>query len=136
MSSPKDLLERFETPDPPAGLRARSLAAARLAMAQPAPRPDRWTRLWQSRAARLAWAAAVVVLVLGHVALSMPPHPTTVRPGTSLLLAGSIPDLELAATVTLPRLRSNRLPQLDVTIRTVPAEPAGETMPRRDNHDA
>jgi len=68
------LLPGLEPPPPPASLRARALGAAceRLA-AEPAP--DLWWRIWNNRGLRLAWAAAVVLLLAGHVVVSS-------RPGT------------------------------------------------------
>ena len=135
MTSPDAVLERFQTPAPPADLRARSLTAARLAMARSDGRVDLWTRLSESLAARLAWAAAVAGLVLAHVILSFPTQPAPPLRESPLLLAGAAPDPELAATVTLPRLRSIRLPQLDVSIRAVPAEPHAATTPGRNRHD-
>ena len=133
--TPDRLLGRLQLPFPPADLRARSLAAARTAMVRPAHRPDRWTRLWENRVARLAWAAAVAGLVLGHLALSLPRHRATTRSGTAVLLAGALPDVELAETAALPRLRSGRLPQLDPPIGPRPAAPAEPTAARRANHD-
>ena len=136
MTSPERLPESFGVPRPPDSLRARSLAAAAATMAGSASRPGLWVRMWQTRAARLAWAAAVAGLVLAHVVLSVPARSTTAHGGSALLLAGAGPDPELAATVTLPRLRSNRLPQLDVSLKTVSAAPAGGITPRSDDHDA
>jgi len=56
----------------PAELRAPTLAAAREVLARGRQRLDRWTRLVESRVARLAWATAVIALVLGHLVLSAP----------------------------------------------------------------
>jgi len=56
----------LEPPPPPADLRARTQAAAREAMARPSA-PDVWSRIWHHRGLRLAWAAAVVLLLAGHV---------------------------------------------------------------------
>jgi len=66
------LLPGLEPPPPPAGLRARALAAAceRLA-AEPAP--DLWSKIWNNRALRLAWAGAVALLLVGHVLVSRDP---------------------------------------------------------------
>jgi len=66
------LLAGLEPPPPPAGLRVRAVAAARERMAA-APAPDLWTRIWNNRGLRLAWAAAVVLLLAGHALVS--PHP-------------------------------------------------------------
>lgn len=130
------LLDRVELPPPPAELEARSLAAARTAMARTPARTDLWTRMWESRAARLAWAAAVAGLVLGHVALSLPNRPSAARSGPPMLLAGTAPDAELAEATQLLRLRSGRLPQLDTATVDRPASPADPTAAERENHDA
>jgi hypothetical protein len=130
------LLDRVEPPHPPSDLEARSLAEARAAMARPAVRTDLWTRLWNSRTARLAWAAAVAALVLGHVILSVPARVGSARPGAPLYLAGNALDPELAEATELPRLRSGQLPQLDTTIVPRSAPPADRNSPRRENHDA
>jgi hypothetical protein len=63
------LLAGLEPPPPPAGLRVRAVAAARERMAA-APDPDLWLRIWNHRGLRLAWAAAVVLLLAGHVLVS------------------------------------------------------------------
>lgn len=130
------LLDRVEPPPPPADLEARSLAAARTAMVRTPARTDLWTRLWESRAARLAWAAAVAGLVLGHVVLSLPGQPAAPRPAAPLILAGATPDPELAEATTLPPLRSGRLPQLDTTLVRRPAPPPAATTAQGEGHDA
>jgi hypothetical protein len=60
------LLEGLEPPQPPPELRSKTLSAARQRMAGEAA-PDVWSRIWNHRALRLAWAATVVVLLAGHV---------------------------------------------------------------------
>jgi hypothetical protein len=59
------LMERLEPPSPPTDLRSKALAAARARMSAE-PIPDIWSRVWNHRGLRLAWAAAVVLLVGGH----------------------------------------------------------------------
>lgn len=130
------LLDSVEPPAPPAGLEARSLAAACTALARAARRPDLWTRLWESRPARLAWAATLAALVLGHVALSRPRPGVDAQPALPAFLAGSIRDAELAEVATLPRLRSERLLDPDGAFSRHPAEPIDRTAPRREGHDA
>jgi len=127
------LLDRVEPPAPPPDLEARSLAAARTAMARTPARTDLWSRVWESRAARLGWAAAVAGLVLGHVILSLPDRPAVHRPAAPLMLPGPAPDPELAEATTLPPLRSDRLPQLDTTFTRRPAPPAAT---QGEHHDA
>jgi hypothetical protein len=130
------LLDRVEPPPPPDDLEARSLAAARTAMARTPARTVLWTRLWESRAARLAWAAAVAGLVLGHVVLSLPNRQAAARPGPPMLLAGTATDAELIEATQLLRLRSGRLPQLDTAIAPRPAAPTNRPARERENHDA
>jgi hypothetical protein len=105
-------------------------------MARPVSRPDLWSRLWESRAARLAWAAAVATLLLGHVVLSLPGRPPAPRPAAPLMLASATPDPELAEAVTLPRLGSGRLPQLDTAPVREPAQPAPRAAAQGARHDA
>jgi hypothetical protein len=66
------LLVGLEPPPPPAGLRVRAVAAARERMAA-APAPDLWSRIWTNRGLRLAWAAAVALLLAAHVLVSRDP---------------------------------------------------------------
>ncbi len=58
------LFEGLEPPPPPPQLRSRVLAAARERKAET---PDLWSRIWKHRGLRLAWAAAVVLLLAGHL---------------------------------------------------------------------
>jgi hypothetical protein len=55
-------------PAPSPDLRRRVLTAARAAWSV-GRAPDLWDRLWTNRTARLAWAAAVLALVVGNLAL-------------------------------------------------------------------
>jgi len=66
------VLPGLEPPPPPAGLRARAVAAARERMVA-APAPDLWTRIWNNRALRLAWAAAVTLLLAAHAMVGRDP---------------------------------------------------------------
>jgi hypothetical protein len=87
-----DVLRGLAVPGPPAGLRERALAAAlRAEMVE-----DRWLRLLRNRPARLAWAAAVALLALLHVALSIR------EPSVRAREPGQQQDDELTAIVTLP----------------------------------
>jgi hypothetical protein len=65
-------LDGLEPLRPPAELRDRTLAAARRALAGRGATEDLWSRILGSRIARAAWATAVAVLVLAHVAVSRP----------------------------------------------------------------
>ncbi len=87
-------------PEPPAALRERALAGARAAWERPA---YRWQALWESRPLRIAWAAAVVLLVAANVAVRAPwrshggPSAAAPRERSE--------SRELGAVVALPRLR-------------------------------
>jgi hypothetical protein len=65
------LFDGLEPAPPPAELRSRALNAARARSALQ-PDADLWSRLWNHRGLRLAWAAAVVVLLAGHIVVSSP----------------------------------------------------------------
>ena len=86
---------------PPAELRTRALTAAAEALERES---NIWTRLWSSRPVRLAWAAAVVLLIGGHLAVA-PLTRTAVGPGTrdtGFLMAAL--DSELQEIVNLPHI--------------------------------
>ena len=121
---------RLEPPTPLAGLappaappelREKVLAAARTALLEPPRRPDAWARLWESRAARLAWAASVLLLLGGH---ALVPRPHAGRPAAPppAALAARGADAEIAAI--------GRLPRLDLDARPLRAE-AGPPAPHR-----
>jgi len=59
------LMQGLEPPAPPPDIRSRVLAAAHARMSVESI-PDIWSRVWNHRGIRLAWAAAVVLLVVGH----------------------------------------------------------------------
>ena len=77
------VLAGLEPPPPPRELRARVLAAARH-VAFEEPEPDLWTRVWNSRGLRLAWAAAVASLVAGHLLVG-PGNGVTSKPRPELM---------------------------------------------------
>lgn len=56
----------LEPPEPPRMLRGVVLTRARKHL-QMGTHPDVWSRLWNHRGLRLAWAAAVVLLLTGHI---------------------------------------------------------------------
>ncbi len=64
------LFEGLAPPGPPEDLRGKALALAREALEQEAVR-DVWTRIWESRSLRLAWAVAAALLVLANVGWSV-----------------------------------------------------------------
>ena len=58
------LIEGLEPPRAPTDLRTRVLTAARDHTGKTSS--DRWSRIWNHRGIRLAWAATVVLLLAGH----------------------------------------------------------------------
>lgn len=89
----------LEIPQPPDGLRRSALAAATERWSRPAT-SDRWRRIWESQPLRVAWGAAVVVLVAANLVVPS----RTARPRTS----ASTSD-ELREFVKLPRLRAGSI---------------------------
>lgn len=79
---------------PPAALRGQVLASARQALSNRSASRDLWARIVASRIVRLAWAAAVVALVLAHVAISLPRRVAGSRSAAVPILASTAePDL-------------------------------------------
>jgi hypothetical protein len=73
-------LDRFRPPQAPPELRQRTLTAARAALRETHQPPQGlafWIdQLWQSRTLRLAWTAAVFLLLAVNVLITVaPPHP-------------------------------------------------------------
>jgi hypothetical protein len=66
------LMEGLEPPLPPPELRSKVLAAARQRM-KAEETPDVWSRVWNHRGLRLAWAATVAVLLAGHILATSSP---------------------------------------------------------------
>ncbi len=94
MSDDREFFDGFGIPSPPEGLRLRVLAEVGPVLARE-PR-GRWTRIWESRPLRIAWAAAVVLLAGGHLALSF-------KPGRRAAPSAST-SAELARATALPRV--------------------------------
>lgn len=98
-SEDQPTLSDFGVPRPPEDLRERVLRAARAA------RPDDfWTRLWNSRAVRLAWTTSVLALVVAHGLVTVRDR----RPspgGTGSMASARRLDGEVAEITRLPRLR-------------------------------
>lgn len=76
------LLQGFEPPPPPVDLRSRVLEAARSG-AVGRPPADPWARIWGHPGLRIGWAAAIALLVLGHV---------LVTPRSGVVLLASSPE--------------------------------------------
>jgi anti-sigma-K factor RskA len=96
------LLGDLDTPEPPSALKSMVLQATAEALNRP-PAPDIWTRIWDSRPLRLAWAATVSALIAGHLAVTavqQQPEP----PAMTVSNLTEV-DQELAEISDLPRLR-------------------------------
>lgn len=103
-------------PEPPERLRATALAAAERAWNE---RPDLWTRLWESRPLRVAWAATVLALVASHAGLSIADRRAAAREQAAaaptrsperlpaVVVSPALPDLGEVADVL--RLRITRI---------------------------
>jgi hypothetical protein len=92
------LLPGLSVPEPPNELRRRVLARAGRVL-ETRPRPDRWTRVWESGVARLAWAASVLALATCHLLIPGRDAATTASAREQLA-----DQEELADIVDLPRL--------------------------------
>ncbi len=88
----RPLLSGFEPPHAPPGLREAALREGRRGMLSPTS-PDVWSRLWRSPAARLAWGAAVLLLVFAHARI---PRESRIDVTT----AGLEPELEEVAQLS------------------------------------
>lgn len=86
-------LDRFRPPQAPPELRQRTLAAARAALRQahpPSPESATWVdRWWQSRALRLAWTAAVCLLLAVNVLITVLPSSSLPEDRTTTVAARS-----------------------------------------------
>jgi hypothetical protein len=117
MDRPTDLLPPdLRPPAPPARLRARVLTAARNADTIDSS-ADLWHRLWSSRPLRVAWAASVVILIIGHLLIGSkgsqaPPTGPTLPVTVAVTNAG-----ELAEVAELGRLTAE-LPGWEVAVST------------------
>lgn len=97
------LLGRFEPPKLPSHLRSAVLASARAALRQ-SPVTDPWTALFLNTRLRTAWVAAMVLLALGHLALSVRRAPEAELRTFPLALSVHTLAGEVAAEGELPRI--------------------------------
>ena len=102
------MMDGLEPPQPPPDLRSKTLAAARARMAA-GSNPDIWSRIWNHRGLRLAWAAAVVLLVAGH-ALFVPGTGNEFRPIDPALIAEHRVDEYLVEMLRPTRISDNVQP--------------------------
>ena len=103
------LLERLEPPLPPPELRARVLAAAgsRAAVERVS---DVWTKIWENRMLRWAWAASVLALIAGHLIL-VPQHSSP-----QMVIADVFGDDEMAEFMRPDRIDETAIPNLGRSI--------------------
>jgi hypothetical protein len=101
------LIEGLEPPRAPTSLRTRVLAVARERLEKESP--DVWSRIWDHRGIRLAWAATVVLLLAGNVLLTQSTG-TSIRQIDPALVAENRVD-ELFADILRPvRISANVQP--------------------------
>ena len=83
------LLDRLDPPTPPPERHAQYMigAGSRAAVERVS---DVWTKIWENRTLRWAWAASVLALIAGHFIL-VPPQPPP-----QLVIADSYEDEEMA----------------------------------------
>jgi hypothetical protein len=118
------LVAGLALPEPPRGLQERVLGGARQALAREAGR-DVWTRIWESRLLRVAWALSVVVLVICHVGIAelRSGRASAARQAAQSAREGNG---ELAAFGRLPRLDENARPLLGAGAYRLAEEPESE----------
>jgi hypothetical protein len=110
--SVEKLLATLRPPEPAPALQESVLSGARAALTREAAR-DAWTRVWESRPLRIAWAVAVVVLVICHAGITEL-RSASARAGTQTARAVREGNGELAAIARLPRLDGNAQPLVGV----------------------
>jgi len=116
-------LRGLQPPRPPAGLRERVLASATAARAK-APATDAWTRIWEHRGVRLAWAACTAALLIGHVVVSLEGlrRPSRTTPTAFAPLPS---DDELQAVAALPPIEGAALRRGYAAAASDPSAPSG-----------
>ncbi len=129
------LFSGLEPAAPPAQTRTRAVAAALAADVEQEDAGEVWARLWQSRPARLAWAAAVTVLVIANLALSVSgPNNRGGPPGHTIIADSGAQPSELAAIAELPRIRLEVLPHLGSSERSSSSQKSSSNpTPRRQS---
>jgi hypothetical protein len=101
------LIEGLEPPRTPTGLRTRVLEAARDHMETRSPDP--WSRIWNHRGIRLAWAATVVLLLAGHAIVAPPKGAVFTRVNPALVAETSV-DEQFADILRPVRISANVQP--------------------------
>lgn len=97
--------ENHDVPGPPESLRGRVLDAAGTALARDTP-SDIWTRLWENRTARLAWAGCIAGLVVAHLFVTPRDVAPTriVQVDDEIRLLTSMPRLDADAVASVARI--------------------------------
>jgi hypothetical protein len=122
------LLAGLGPPEPPRGLQEKTLRGAREALAREAGR-DLWTRIWESRALRVAWAVSAGMLVICHVGITELRSGRTTTAGQTTRAARE-GNGEVAAIGRLPRLNEGARPLIGTeTYRIVEEQEADRTLP-------
>jgi len=93
-SKVESLFDGLEPIQMPSDLRSRVVPAARARMADGVV-PDLWSRIWNHRGIRLAWASAVILLLAGNVFIAR--HEGSIGDGTgSIRAAENRPDQQFS----------------------------------------
>ena len=120
MNQERDFMSDGLTPPvPPSELRGRVLTAARDAMAR-GDSPDMWTRIWESRPARLAWAASIGALIFAHLVIGGSVSAGPAEPAFPLAAAAGSND-ELSEIIGLQRMTAD-LPGWEIPSRIADAQ--------------
>lgn len=102
------LFPGLKVPKPPEDLRSPVLSRARQAQGT-GPRRDLWAQLWESRQARVAWAASILALAVCHLVLPVKDAAPAREPSTQAR-AGVDDHEELSVIADLPRLSFDARP--------------------------
>ena len=104
----EQLFSGLKVPEPPEELRHQVLSRAGQVL-EGRPRRDPWTRIWESRPARLAWITSVLALTVWHVAVPVGDSGAGGDRATSTGRASEIQE-DFAAITNLPRLSLDATP--------------------------
>jgi len=97
-----DPLQGFAPPRAPSALREPVLRAARAALDANADEPTIWALLWRRRWLRLGWAGACMLLVAGHVALTLRPQRRPAASRRAIVAIYGAPSPEMRDVLSLP----------------------------------
>jgi hypothetical protein len=122
------LLAGLGPPQLPRGLQEKTLRGAREALARAAG-PDSWTRIWESRPLRVAWAVSAGMLVICHIGITGLRSART-PPAGQTAQAAREGNGELAAIGRLPRVDDGARPLIGTeAYRVVEEQEADRTLP-------